>query len=326
MRWHPAELIAADFETPSARTLTLRVPDWPGHLPGQHLDVRLTAPDGYHAERSYSLAAPADGDLVQITIQRVPEGEVSTYLVDTFPLGASIEIRGPIGGWFVWNPDTSGPAVLIAGGSGIVPLAAMLRARRKSPNPTPFRLLYSLRDPAALYYRDELIPTRALTATHRGEQEGAPQAAESRGDELTPRPPAAGVSGGQGAEGGAAQVAGSRGNVSMRSELRTVAGVGSDGQRWGGGVVGGHSDWLPGRDDGVEVFLAYTRSVPPGELRDAGRLTAEEIARYALPPSGDVTCYVCGPTGFVEFAAAALVSAGHDPAMIRTERFGPTGK
>ncbi|MFC9995997.1 ferredoxin reductase [Nocardia sp. NPDC127526] len=239
MRWQPAELLAAHVETPSARTLTLRIPGWPGHLPGQHLDVRLTAPDGYRAERSYSLSAPAAGDTVEITIQRVPDGEVSGYLVDHFPVGALIEVRGPIGGWFVWNPAADGPVTLVAGGSGIVPLAAMLRARRKSANPSRFRLIYSLRDPDDLYFREELLGTD------------------------TPD---------------------------------------------------------------LDLFLAYTRSTPPGFTRPAGRLTAEEIAAYALPPAPDVTCFVCGPTPFVEFAAAALVSAGHDPAMIKTERFGPTGK
>lgn len=244
MRWQPAELLAAHFETPSARTLTLRVPGWPGHLSGQHLDVRLTAPDGYRAERSYSIAAPADGDVIELTIQRVPDGEVSGYLVDVFPVGAQIEIRGPVGGWFVWNPESGGAATLIAGGSGIVPLAAILRARRNSLNPSPFRLIYSLRDPADLYYREELIKSAAQ----------------------------------------------------------------------------------PGDSpDGIEVFLAHTRAAPPGDPRPPSRLTAEEIAHHALPPSPEVTCYVCGPTPFVEFAAAALVSAGHDPAMIRTERFGPTG-
>ncbi|MCU1646073.1 MAG: kshB, partial [Nocardia sp.] len=165
MRWQPAELLAARFESPSARTLTLRVPGWPGHLPGQHVDVRLTAPDGYQAERSYSLAAPADGDRIQLTIQRVPDGEVSGYLVDALPVGAFIEIRGPVGGWFVWNPDRGGAAVLGAGGSGIVPLDAMLRARLKTMAAKPFRIFYALSDPVDLYYRDELLtPPDEFTA------------------------------------------------------------------------------------------------------------------------------------------------------------------
>ncbi|MRH92074.1 oxidoreductase [Nocardia sp. SYP-A9097] len=277
MRWQPAELTAARSETPSARTLTLRVPGWPGHLPGQHVDVRLTAPDGYHAERSYSLAAPADGDHIELTIQRVPDGEVSGYLVDYFPVGARIEIRGPVGGWFVWHPETGGAAVLIAGGSGIVPLAAILRARRKAPSANPFRLIYALRDPEDLYYRNELLPPdHELSAVG-----GAPTA--SAIERLAP----------------AAEIPLSREPVASAEFV------------------------MPGDD--VEVFLAFSRSAPPA-ARPPGRLTAEEIAKHSLTPAPDVTCYVCGPTPFVEFAASALVSAGHDPALIRTERFGPTGK
>ncbi|MFB7724476.1 ferredoxin reductase [Nocardia sp. NPDC056100] len=269
MRWQPAELTAAHFETPSARTLTLRVPGWPGHLPGQHVDVRLTAPDGYHAERTYSLAAPADGDDIELTIQRVPDGEVSTYLVDDFPLGARIETRGPVGGWFTWNPDIGGPATLIAGGSGIVPLAAILRARRKATSPNPFRLIYALRTPEDVYYRDELFGLDPMG--------------------LDPG----------------------------RTSLSGASSVLESGTPTKGFVVHGED---------IDVFLAYSRSAPPGDARAPGRLTAEEIAKHSLPPAADVTCYVCGPTPFVEFAAAALVSAGHDPALIRTERFGPTGR
>ncbi|MFC8047512.1 FAD-binding oxidoreductase [Nocardia sp. NPDC057353] len=231
--WRPAELVGERFETPTARTLLLRVAQWPGHLPGQHVDIRLTAPDGYRAVRSYSLAAPADGDVVELTVQRVPDGEVSGYLVDDLPVGALVELRGPVGGWFVWDPATGGPALLVAGGSGVVPIMAMLRARRAANAAVPMRALYALRTPAQRYYGPEL--------------------------------------------------------------------------------------------DADDVFLAYTRRVPEGFARDPGRLTAAELAEHGLAPSSEVTCYVCGPTGFVEATAALLVELGHDPARVRTERFGPGG-
>ena len=107
----------------------LDVPDWPGHLPGQHLDVRLTAEDGYQAERSYSIATPADGHRVTISVERIADGEVSPYLADELRVGDKLELRGPIGGYFVWTPDDVRPLLLVGGGSGIVPLMAMLRAR-----------------------------------------------------------------------------------------------------------------------------------------------------------------------------------------------------
>jgi len=156
LRWRVAHLAAVRPETPSARTLVLQVPDWPGHLAGQHLDVRLTAEDGYTAQRSYSLAAPADGDRIELTVQRVIDGEVSPYLIDTFAVGNPVEVRGPVGGWFVWQPTQPDPVLLIAGGSGIVPLMAMVRARRAAGSRAPFRLIYSARTPAEVLYTAEL--------------------------------------------------------------------------------------------------------------------------------------------------------------------------
>jgi ferredoxin-NADP reductase len=120
--WRPAVLGDRRVETPSASTLVLNVPEWAGHLPGQHIDLRLTAPDGYQAARSYSLAAPVDGDRIEITVQEVPDGEVSSYLVGDARSGDSVEVRGPVGGWFVWRPQDGGPVLLVAGGSGVVPL------------------------------------------------------------------------------------------------------------------------------------------------------------------------------------------------------------
>ncbi|HTJ36154.1 MAG TPA: ferredoxin reductase [Dactylosporangium sp.] len=153
LRWRKATLVSARQETASARTLVLDVPDWPGHLPGQHVDVRLTAPDGYTAQRSYSIAS-ASG--VEITVQRVDDGEVSPYLTDIYDISQSIEVRGPIGGWFVWRDTDPAPVQLIAGGSGVVPLMAMIRARAESGAKTPFKLMYSVRTPEDVIYADEL--------------------------------------------------------------------------------------------------------------------------------------------------------------------------
>jgi ferredoxin-NADP reductase len=136
--------------------LVLDVPDWPGHDAGQHVDVRLTAPDGYVAQRSYSIAAPADGDRVELTVQRLDDGEVSEYLTTVYAVGDAVELRGPVGGWFVWRPEQTDPVLLVAGGSGIVPLMAMIRARAAAGSRTPFRLIYSVRSPSEIIYADEL--------------------------------------------------------------------------------------------------------------------------------------------------------------------------
>ncbi|WP_206184449.1 ferredoxin reductase [Thermoactinospora rubra] len=229
-KWRVARLVKVRDENPTARTLVFDVPGWPGHVAGQHVDVRLTAEDGYTARRSYSLAAPEG---VELTVQRVEDGEVSPYLTQDMEPGDELELRGPVGGWFVWRPDGTTPVLLVAGGAGIVPLMAMIRARRAAGSGAPFRLVYALRSPGQLYYADEL---------------------------LSP-------------------------------------------------------------DPGVAVTLAYTRSAPEGHARPPGRLTAADLGPY-----GEADCYVCGPTGFVEAAATLLVELGHDPARIKTERFGPTGE
>ncbi|MEU7998052.1 ferredoxin reductase [Micromonospora sp. NPDC049060] len=156
LRWRVARLCERRVETPTAHTLVLEAPGWPGHLPGQHVDVRLTAPDGYQAARSYSLAGPAEGDRITLTVQRVPDGEVSPYLIDVYAEGDPVEVRGPVGGWFVWRPEETAPVLLVAGGSGVVPLMAMVRARRAAGSRVPFRLLYSVRTPADVFYADEL--------------------------------------------------------------------------------------------------------------------------------------------------------------------------
>ncbi|MEV0233778.1 ferredoxin reductase [Nonomuraea sp. NPDC050786] len=167
LAWRPAELAAIADESGTARTLRFRVPGWPGHLPGQHVDVRLTADDGYTAQRSYSLAAPADGDLVELTVENFPDGEVSPYLTEVIEVGDQVEIRGPVGGWFVWRPESKAPVLLVAGGSGIVPLMAMIRARRQAGSRVPFRLIYSLRDQDRRFYAEELRrPDPGLDVTY----------------------------------------------------------------------------------------------------------------------------------------------------------------
>ncbi|WP_250007135.1 ferredoxin reductase [Actinoplanes sp. M2I2] len=156
--WRAATVAEARWESPTARTLVLDVPDWPGHLPGQHVDVRLTAEDGYSAQRSYSIASawPEPGGKVELTVQRLDDGEVSPYLTDTVQVGDQVELRGPVGGWFVWRDKQPAPVLLLGGGSGVVPLMAMVRARALARTKQPFRLIYSVRTPEDLLYADEL--------------------------------------------------------------------------------------------------------------------------------------------------------------------------
>jgi ferredoxin-NADP reductase len=156
LSWRAAQVVAVRDESASARTLVLEVPDWPGHLAGQHVDVRLTAADGYSTQRSYSVASAPDGSRVELTVQRLDDGEVSPYLTQVLRPGDLLELRGPIGGWFVWRPGGTDPALLLGGGSGVVPLMAMVRTRIASASPTPMRLLYSTRTPETVLYGDEL--------------------------------------------------------------------------------------------------------------------------------------------------------------------------
>ena len=237
--WRPAVLVERRQETPSASTLVLEVPGWPGHLAGQHLDIRLTAPDGYQAARSYSLAAPAEGEHIDITVQGVPEGEVSSYLVGDARPGDFVEVRGPVGGWFVWKTEQSGPVLLVAGGSGVVPLMAMIRTRDGTSG-APFRLIYSVRGPEDRIYHDQL-------------------------------------------------------------RRRAV------------------------EDGGLGVTFIYTRTAPEDEARPAGRISLDDLVSYGWPAEAEPTCYVCGPTGFVETVSDLLIFLGHDSTRIRTERFGPSG-
>ena len=157
MTWRSAKVVGLRDETETARTIALAVRDWPNHIAGQHVDVRLTAPDGYSAVRSYSIAsAPNSDGRIEITVEQLANGEVSPYLTKELMVGDDLELRGPIGGWFVWRRDQTEPVQLIAGGSGIVPLMAMIRSRASVGSTAPFRLLYSVREPGAIFYRDEL--------------------------------------------------------------------------------------------------------------------------------------------------------------------------
>jgi ferredoxin-NADP reductase len=155
LTWQTATVGSVTDETPSVRTLSLEVPEWPGHRAGQHVDVRLTADDGYQAERAYSIAS-APGEPPAITVERLDDGEVSPYLTEELRAGDLLEVRGPIGGYFVWEPAFGGPLTLLAGGSGVVPLRAMLREHRSARSSVPVRLLYSSRSLADVIYRAEL--------------------------------------------------------------------------------------------------------------------------------------------------------------------------
>jgi ferredoxin-NADP reductase len=156
MSWRAATVAGVRRETPTASTVALQVPGWPGHQAGQHLDLRLTAEDGYTATRSYSIASVPDGESVEITVERLIDGEVSPYLTEEVTGGEQVEVRGPVGGWFVWRPEQKEPVLLVGGGSGVVPLMAVVRRHRETGSQAPLRLLYSARDPDAVLYRDEL--------------------------------------------------------------------------------------------------------------------------------------------------------------------------
>ena len=222
--------------TKSARSIMLDVPGWGGNIGGQHADVRLTAEDGYQAVRSYSVASVGAGDRIELAVDRLPDGEVSPYLVDDLLVGDEVEVRGPLGGWFVWRPDQIDPVQLVAGGSGIVPLMAMIRSHRAAGSAAPFRLLYSLRTPEDAFFQHELLD-----------------------------PPL-----------------------------------------------------------GVEVTWHYTRQAPREWGRTPGRLTPSDLGTYTFAPTESPAVYVCGPTGFVETVARALVELGHSPQRVKTERFGGT--
>ncbi len=170
LRWTVGKVVEITPETPRVASLAIDVPDWPGHLAGQHVDVRLTAEDGYQAQRSYSIASAPEERRVAITVERLDDGEVSPYLVGELKASDALELRGPIGGYFVWKADDPRPVLLIGGGSGVVPLMAMIRHRALAGSKTPVRLLYSSRTYEDVIYRDELerlaAADTALTVNH----------------------------------------------------------------------------------------------------------------------------------------------------------------
>jgi ferredoxin-NADP reductase len=230
--WRVAEVIEVVPETPRTKSLVLEVPGREGHKAGQHVDVRLTAEDGYQAQRSYSIAsAPVD---------RLDDGEVSPYLTDVLMAGDKLELRGPIGGYFTWEAADGGPLFLVGGGSGIAPLMAMIRHRGAAGSDVPTRLLYSSRSYEEIIFREEL-------------------------------------------------------------------------------------ETLASRAGALEVIHTLTRSRPEGWTGYHRRTDAEMLGEVAWSPNESPLVFVCGPTSFVEGVADALVRLGHDPARVKTERFGPTG-
>jgi ferredoxin-NADP reductase len=169
LAWQLVRVVSIVDETPRCRSLLLDVPDWAGHRAGQHVDVRLTAEDGYQVQRSYSIASPPEEHCIALTVERLDDGEVSSYLTEVLQEGDQLELRGPIGGYFTWQVAHGGPLLLIAGGSGIVPLMAMLRHRAAQHSSVPTRLLYSSRAFDEIIYRQELAQLAAdstLTVTH----------------------------------------------------------------------------------------------------------------------------------------------------------------
>jgi len=178
LSWQLAQIAEVRPETPRVASLLLDVPGWDGHQAGQHVDLRLTAEDGYQAERSYSIASPPDGRRLELTVERLEDGEVSPYLVGEVHEGDRIELRGPIGGYFVWRPELGGPLLLVAGGSGVVPLRAMLRQRAAAGSRVPTRLLYSSRTLEDVIYREELerlaAADESLTVIHSLTREQPP--------------------------------------------------------------------------------------------------------------------------------------------------------
>src|SRR5947209_7530901 len=242
LTWQLGEVVTTQPETARTKSITLIVPNWIGHQAGQHVDVRLTAADGNQADRSYSIASPPEEQpRLTLTVERLDDGEVSPYLTEELRIGDKLELRGPIGGYFVWEASKGGPLLLVAGGSGIVPLMAMLRHRAAVGSTVATRLLYSSRTYDEIIYRDEL-------------------------DRLMKSCPM------------------------------------------------------------LEVTQTLTRAQPPGWTGYARRIDTEMLREVAWPVEERPLAYICGPTPFVETAAASLMELGHELARIKTERFGPTGE
>ena len=199
LNWQLANVAGLADETPRVKTLRLEVPAWPGHRAGQHVDIRLTAEDGYQAQRSYSIASAPGGSRVELTVERLEDGEVSPYLTDELRPGDQLELRGPVGGYFVWEPPQGGPVLLVGGGSGVVPLMAMIRARAAAGSDVEMRLLFSSRSWGDVIYRDELerLDGDGLTVVHtltRSQPQGWTGYARRVDDEMLAEvaPPSAG--------------------------------------------------------------------------------------------------------------------------------------
>ncbi len=240
LSWRLAEVLEVVPETPRTNSLFLEVSGWEGHKAGQHVDVRLTAEDGYQAQRSYSIASAPEDERLMLTVDRLDDGEVSPYLTDVLVAGDKLEFRGPIGGYFTWEVQDGGPLLLVGGGSGVAPLMAMIRHRAAAGSGVPVRLLYSSRSYEEIIYREEL-------------------------------------------------------------------------------------ENLAARDGSLEVIHTLTRSRPEGWSGYHRRINAEMLEEVGWTPDESPLAFVCGPTSFVEGVADALVSLGHDPTRVKTERFGPTG-
>ena len=186
VRWLVATVAETIPETAHTTTLRLDVPVWPGHRAGQHLDVRLTATDGYQAQRSYSIASPPGADRLELTVVRIDDGEVSPYLTTTADVGDQFELRGPIGGWFVWDGDDTTPVLLVGGGSGVAPLMAMMRHHARTGSTAAMQLVYSARTLDDVIYRDEL---RSLAdSAHRAVTSPSPAKRHQRGPGIADAP------------------------------------------------------------------------------------------------------------------------------------------
>jgi ferredoxin-NADP reductase len=240
LTWQVGQVVDTVAETPRVKSLTIDLPEWRGHRAGQHVDIRLTAGDGYQTVRSYSIASPPEEQRVIVTIERLDDGEVSPYLVDEVRPTDALELRGPIGGYFVWEISQGGPLFLVAGGSGIVPLMAMIRHRLAGGSQVPITVLYSARSAEDVIYRAQL-------------------------------------------------------------------------------------DGLESQQ-GINMIYTFTRSQPPGWTGYSRRIDGSLLAEVAPSASTNPLAYICGPTALVEAAASGMVALGHEPARIRTERFGPTGR
>ena len=240
LAWRIGEVVETSPDTPRTKSLFLEVPGWEGHRAGQHVDVRLTAEDGYQAQRSYSIASAPEDGRVELLVERLDDGEVSPYLTEELRAGDGLELRGPIGGWFAWETTEGGPLLLVAGGSGIAPLMAMIRHRQAAGSDTPTRLLFSSRSFEEIIFRQEL-------------------------------------------------------------------------------------ERLASGDKTLQIIHTLTRSRPEGWTGYDRRIDEEMLDEVAFSPEGGPLAFVCGPTPLVETVATALVRLGHEPARVKTERFGPTG-